>query len=308
MKLNLVIGGAGFIGSNLVLKLVSSGEKVDVIDNMMTGNINNLRDVIDKVNVFTDKIKDFNPEKLPEYDIIYYFGIPSSSPMYKENPTLLSTTVNEAVYILETLRKSQFKGRIVLSSTSSIYNGNPLPYKEDMAVKVTDYYTECRYYIERLLELYSNLYNIKSIALRFFSVYGPKEEYKGKYANIVTQFLWNYLKKEKPIIYGDGTQTRDFIFVDDIVEACVLASEINSEFEILNLGTGIETSFNQVIEALNENFNTEVEPVYVKNPITNYVKRTLADTSKLIKVLGYKPKIKLKEGIEIIRKYYSAII
>jgi UDP-glucose 4-epimerase len=166
-----------------------------------------------------------------------------------------------------------------------------------MPIFVTDYYTECRYSIERLAKLYNTLYGVKSIGLRFFSVYGPREKYKGKYANIITQFLWAMLKDEQPVIFGDGNQTRDFIYVGDIVKALMFAMEKDFEYEIFNVGTGVAYSFNQIINSLNELIGKNIRPIYKPNPIKNYVKDTLADTAKAEKMLGFKAKTTLKDGI-----------
>ncbi|MEM2767083.1 MAG: NAD-dependent epimerase/dehydratase family protein, partial [Candidatus Bathyarchaeia archaeon] len=233
---------------------------------------------------------------LGEVNVIFHLGMPSSSPMYKREPWLVGQTINDAIFLLEYARKSRCK--IVYASTSSLYNGNSLPYREDMPIYVTDYYTECRYAIERLAMLYNRLYGVKSVGLRLFSVYGPKEEHKGEYANIVSQFLWMMKKGEAPVIYGDGEQTRDFIHVEDVVEAFMLAAEKQFECEIFNVGTGVAHSFNDVVNLLNKHLGKNVKPTYKPNPIKNYVYHTWADTSKAEKILGFKAKIPLETGIK----------
>ncbi|HDO41405.1 MAG TPA: NAD-dependent epimerase/dehydratase family protein, partial [Candidatus Bathyarchaeota archaeon] len=211
-------------------------------------------------------------------------------------PHLVGKAINEAITILEYARKNKCK--IVYASTSSLYNGNPIPYKEDMPIYVTDYYTECRYAIERLAKLYNSLFNVKSVGLRLFSVYGPKEKYKGEYANIVSQFLWLMERDEPPIIFGDGSQTRDFIYVKDVVEAFMLAAEKEFNYEIFNVGTGVAYSFNEVVDLINRLLGKNIKPIYKPNPIKNYVYHTLADTTKAEKILGFKAKVSLEEGIK----------
>ncbi|MEM2907211.1 MAG: NAD-dependent epimerase/dehydratase family protein [Candidatus Odinarchaeota archaeon] len=302
----LVTGGAGFIGSNLVRRILEFNERVDVLDNFSTGNRSNLEEILDRVKIIEGSLKDLNGDQLAGYDYIFHLGMPSSSPIYKDNPVVLSETVSEAVYMVEQLRKKEFKGKLILASSSSLYNGNSVPFTEEMDIKVTDYYTECRYYIERLLELYNRLYGLKYVALRLFSVYGPREEYKGKYANIITQFLWSILKRESPVIYGAGDQTRDFIYIDDVVEAIILSAEKDIEEGVFNVGTGLQTSFKQIIELLNTHLKTNIQPRYVNNPITNYVQHTLADTRKSSMRLGFRARVNLTTGIGKIYKYYSA--
>ncbi|MCC6014029.1 MAG: NAD-dependent epimerase/dehydratase family protein [Candidatus Verstraetearchaeota archaeon] len=296
----IVTGGCGFIGSHLVEYLVNNGYKVIIFDNLSTGSLKNIEGLnVEFYNEPYEKIW-----KLSNIDGIFHLGMPSSSPMYKEDPYLVGRTINEAITIFEYARKNKCK--IVYASTSSIYNGNPIPYREDMTIYVTDYYTECRYAIERLARLYYDLYNVKSVGLRLFSVYGPREEHKGKYANIVSQFLWSMIKDERPIIYSDGNQTRDFIYVSDVVNAFILAMEKDINYDIFNVGTGKNYSFNEVINLLNKYLGKDIKPIYKPNPIKNYVYHTLADTTKAEKILGFKAKISLEEGIKkLISMYIS---
>jgi UDP-glucose 4-epimerase len=294
----IVTGGCGFIGSNLVERLSKEGHNITVFDNMSTGNPENLKDIEVKIlNEPYDKLD----THVHDPDVIFHLGIPSSTPMYKNNPKLVGEAINDAITIFEYAKKKGCK--VIYASSSSIYNGNQVPHREDMPVYVTDYYTECRYAIERLTKLYNALHGVKSVGLRFFSIYGPKEKYKGRYANIISQSLWLMLKGEQPVIYGDGNQTRDFIYVEDVVEALMLAMEKGFEYEIFNVGTGIAHSFNQVVNMLNKALKTNIEPLYEPNPIKNYVYDTLADTTKAEKTLGFKAEKTLKEGIEsLIRK------
>jgi len=158
--------------------------------------------------------------------------------------------------------------------------------------------------MERLAKLYHELYGLQSVGLRYFSVYGPHEEAKKNYANLITQFLWAMKKGERPIIFGDGSQTRDFTFVDDIVEANILASKYKG-FGVFNAGTGKSASLNDVVKILNSKLKTNLEPEYKSNTIKNYVQHTLADTSKAKKELGFSAKVKLETGIERLISYYS---
>jgi len=288
----IVTGGCGFIGSNLVERLVKDGYDVIVFDNLSTGNLRN----IEGLNVrFFNKPYQNIPVLVPDADLIFHLGMPSSSPMYKRDPGLLGRTINDAISIFEYAKERKCK--VIYASTSSLYNGNNPPYREDMPIYVTDYYTECRYAIERLAKLYNILHGVRSVGLRLFSVYGPKEQYKGEYANVISQFLWLMKRDQPPIIFGDGTQTRDFIHVADVVEAFMLSAEKDFECEIFNVGTGIARSFNYVVDLINKILGKSIKPVYKPNPIKNYVYHTLADTTKAEKILGFKAKITLEEGI-----------
>jgi UDP-glucose 4-epimerase len=289
----VVTGGCGFIGSNLVGRLLSEGHSVKVFDSMHTGNPNNLKGL--NVKIFRDPYSRIG-SIVQRADVVFHLGIPSSSPMYKDNPRLVGEAINDAIDVFECAKKNVCK--VVYASSSSLYNGNMSPYCEDMPIHVTDYYTECRYAIERVAKLYNSLFNVRSVGLRFFSVYGPKEKYKGRYANIVTQFLCAMKKKERPVIFGDGSQTRDFVYVGDVVEALLLAMKKDFECEVFNVGTGVAHSFNQVVDLLNELLGKDIKPVRKPMPIKNYVFETLADTTKAEKDLGFKAKTTLKQGIK----------
>ena len=289
----LVTGGAGFIGSNLVEALLADGEEVVVVDNMHTGSPANLAGLNGSPNLIRASCND-----LPGLDLqperIYHLGIPSSSPMYKANPFLVGEAINGFISVLETARKTG--ARLVYASSSSLYSDLLPPHREDMTIAVTDYYTEARLSMERLAELYHRLYGVGSAGMRFFSVYGPREESKKQYANMVSQFLWQMRRKETPVIYGNGSQTRDFVHVYDVVRALRLA--MASDYQgMLNVGTGKGYSFNEVIGMINAQLGTDIKQKYIENPIKNYVKDTLADTGKCREALGFQARISLEVGI-----------
>ena len=219
----LVTGGAGFIGSNLVEELLKAGEDVVVLDNMHTGSPGNLEGLEGSLKLIRASCNDLpgmdlHPEK------IYHLGIPSSSPMYKKNPYLVGEALNGFTAVFELARKSG--ARVVYASSSSLYNGLLPPHREDMTIQVADYYTEARLAMERMAELYKRLFDVSSVGMRFFSVYGPKEEAKKQYANMVTQFLWEMRDGKTPVIFGDGSQTRDFTYVKDVVRALQAGHEV----------------------------------------------------------------------------------
>jgi UDP-glucose 4-epimerase len=299
--ITLVTGGAGFIGSNLVEDLLASGTDVVVLDNFTTGSRENLEGLSGNLRIIEGSCielldLDISPES------IYHLGIPSSSPMYKRDPMLVAEAMRGMISVLELAKKTG--SRVVYASTSSLYSGQTPPHREDMEVLVTDYYTEARFSMERLAELYRKLFGVEAVGMRFFSVYGPHEAAKREYANIVTQFLWEMMAGRAPVIYGDGTQTRDFTYVKDVVSALRLA--MDSEYTgALNVGTGRSYSFNEVAEILAEMMGLSLRAEHVENPIKNYVRDTLADTRKAEEVLGFRARYSLDEGIEELLRCYG---
>lgn len=295
----IITGGTGFIGSNLVDKLAEKND-VLVIDNFHTGDRKNIELLLENNKV---TLKDMDVKDILKLDFnadyIFHMGIYSASPMYRKDPFLVSEVMSGMIAVLEYAKKN--KSKVVFASTSSIYNGIEPPHKEDVIPNVTDYYTEARIAAERISELYAKLENVDVQAIRFFSVYGPHEEAKKNYANLVTQFYWNIKNKESPVIYGDGTQRRDFIHVSELAEILVRASKLRG-FNIINGGTGKNYSLNEMLVMLNKQLGTDVKATFIKMPISNYVMETLADTTNLKNKLAYTPKISLEEGIKLITK------
>jgi UDP-glucose 4-epimerase len=293
----LVTGGAGFIGSNLVEELVKNNT-VTVVDNLSSGSLNNLKSAKDKICFINDECKNLGHlwSHGHDFDVIFHLGIPSASPMYKENKTLVGNSINDMIHVMEFAKTGSTK-KVIYASSSSLYNGLPPPHAEDMKINVTDYYTEARLGIERIAELYYKLYGVKSVGLRLFSVYGMHEEAKGKYANIITQFMWDMKKGKQPTIFGDGKQYRDFTFVKDVVKAFVFMMDRDIGCEVYNVGSGSVSDFNTVVGLLNCMMGTDIKPTYIKNPIQNYVHQTHADTRKIYR-LGYEPDYTLERGLD----------
>ena len=290
MKKYLVTGGAGFIGSNIVKKLIETGNDVIILDNLSTGNVNNIPDG-------HELIKSYG--KLPEEELdgIFHLGMPSSSPLYKKDRYLVNQVVSDYIKLLEYATDRGLK--IVYATTSSLYGNKPTPWKEDMIVGVNDYYTEARYYVERLSNLYFKLKETKSIGLRLFSVYGAGEEYKKKYANLITQMVWSKRDNKEFVIYGDGKQRRDLTYVGDVVEAFILAMNSDIKCSVINIGTEANYSLNELAEMI------KVEVKYIDNPISNYVYNTRANIFRARKILDFKPQTVLVEGLEKITRYYN---
>lgn len=296
----IVTGGAGFIGSNLVEKLVADNE-VLVMDNLHTGTYENLKDFeSENLNVVTQDAKEIN--NIPfDADYVFHLGFYSASPMYRENPFLVSEVIAGMTSVLEYAKERSTP--VVFSSTSSIYNGVTPPHREDIIPAVTDLYTEGRIGSERLSELFTKLEDGNVAAMRFFSVYGYHEKAKGNYANLATQFLLAMKKGERPVIYGDGEQRRDFVFATDVVDALIRAAD-NKGFDVFNVGSGKNYSLNELMVKLNSLLGTHIEAEYIEMPVKNYVMETLADTSKAEKKLGFKAKVDLDTGLKLINDYY----
>lgn len=291
----LVTGGAGFIGSNLVKTLTKDGNEVIVLDNLSTGSLANLRGIQGVAIMRICSCKSVMEIGLPKIDLIFHLGIPSSSPMYRENPALIGQSISDFIDMMKLAQKTDAK--MVYASSSSVYDNCKSPFREDAETPPFDYYTEARLAMERLAQVYYKLHRVESTGLRLFSVYGPNERNKGKYANVTTQMLLN----DEFTIYDGGTQTRDFIHVDDVVRAFI-SSISKGGVNVFNVGTGEEKSFMEIAELIQK-----IKPLkisFVKNPIKNYIERTQADISLIKKELSWKPTVALEDGIKKTAEFY----
>lgn len=260
----------------------------------------NLRHNVFKIDVRngTGKIEMELEHNKPEY--IFHLAALSSAPMCTQDPIgCMAVNVGGFQTILEAARYYKIK-KVVYASTSSMYNGKQLPWNEEMCIKPKTHYEVSFHNRETLAHGYYNEEGVESVGLRFFSVYGPNEKHKGKYANNITQFLWDMNMNKSPVIYSDGQQARDFIYVDDVVDALKRAAFTEHELlkcNIINVGTGNNYTFNQIVHILNERLGKQVTAEYRSNPLNNYVRFTRADISKAKHLLRWEPKTSLIEGI-----------
>lgn len=294
----LVTGGAGFIGSNIANTLKKEGNDVVVLDDLSLGTTSNLaegveflwgsvmdRDVVNRV--------------ASDCDYIFHDAAMSSSQMFADDPRAgVDVNMMGFMNIMESARKSGKVSKVIYASSSSIYNGLAMPFNEGQVISPKTFYEVSFYCREVAARSYFLEYGVPSIGLRYFSVYGRNERHKGKYANNISQFLWDMAEGSAPVIYGDGSQSRDFTQVDDVVQANLLAMRSEKEFGIYNVGTGVETTFNQVIDIINRELGTEIRPKYVNNPIKNYVQDTLADILLIKTELKYSPVSSIEQGIK----------
>ncbi len=297
----LVTGGAGFIGTNLVRTLVDRGEDVVVLDNEFLGTMKNL-DGVDCQRVRGDaadaallaRVADEHPINR----VVHLAGY-TSAPMYSQDtPQRILANYEQFLSVLELARNHDLP--VAYASTSSFYARCEKPFREDMRILPATPYELSKFTMEQAAHTYWHEYGVRANGLRFFSVYGPYEEHKGRYANNISQFFWSIANGVRPIVFGDGTQTRDFTYVGDLVEAIIMIIKDAEGSEVYNIGTGVEHSFNDMIDVVNDTLGTDVKPRYVDNPLKNYVQETLADTSKLEREIGWTSSTSLEQGVKIL--------
>jgi len=300
----LVTGGSGFIGSNLANYLASDNEVV-ALDNGYLGTAENVTDDVEYVE------RSVLEDDLPtDVDVVFHIAALSSYAMHEDNPTKGARVNVEGFVNVVEQALDDGCDTVVYASTSSIYGDRTEPSPEDMSVTAATGYEASKLARERYAEYFHNHYDMSLAGMRFFSVYqgmeDGAEEHKGDYANLIAQFADDIANGRRPEIWGDGTQSRDFTHVDDIVRGLELAAdhELN---RIYNLGTGEQYDFNTLVDRLNEALGTDVEPVYEDNPIPEdvYVHDTMADASKMRAATGWEPEISFDEGVEMVCSQYE---
>ena len=312
MKNVLVTGGAGFIGSNIVIELVKQGYNVKVIDNLSTGNIKNLDSVINKIKFIEDDIN--HTEKLNDYfndiDIILHQAAIPSVQRSIDNPfQSYNNNSTGTLNLLIAAQKSKVK-KIIYAASSSAY-GDRSAYGdiEFMKPQPLSPYAASKLTGEYYMKVFSHIYDIETVCLRYFNVFGPRQNPNSEYSAVIPLFIKAMLNDEQPIIYGDGTQSRDFTYVSNNVEANLLAmNSAVKKGETLNIACGETHSLLDLIEAINKILEKNIKPIF-SEPRKGEIKKSLGVIHKAEEMINYKPICKFEEGlrktIEWYKKYYS---
>jgi len=290
----LVTGGAGFIGSNLANHL-SADNDVVAVDDLHLGTPENLDPDVEFVDASV--LDDDLPTE--GVDALFHLAAYSSYTMAEENKRE-ATRVNVEGFV-NSVEQAREDGcdTVVYASTSSIYGSRTEPSSEELPVEARTCYEASKLAREQYGEYFHHHYDMNLAGLRFFSVYqgyGGAEEHKGEYANTVAQFTDKIANGERPELFGDGSQTRDFTHVDDIVRGIERAADHRLQ-GIYNLGTGESYTFNEMVEMINAELGTDVEPKYIENPLDVYVHDTMADATKMREATGWEPEISFEEGV-----------
>lgn len=301
----LVTGGAGFIGSNLVEALLKQGDKVTVLDNFTTGLKANLPNN-ENLKVVTGDVLDLELVKscVKGVDVIFHLAAEVGNIKSIENPVRdAQVNILGTLNILHSVADLGVK-RVVYSSSSAIF-GEPkyLPIDELHPVAPESFYAISKLSAEKYCLTFAQLYDINMVCLRYFNVYGPKQGYS-EYANVMPIFAERLLQGQPPIIYGDGEQTRDFVVVQDVVQANLLAATSELKGEAFNIGSGKQTTVNQLSQIMQNIAETALPPIY-EPPRQGEVRDSVADITKSKRLLGYEPRIELEDGVSRFFAWYQ---
>ncbi len=304
-KIFLVTGGAGFIGSHLSEKLIKMGQRVVCFDNLSSGKLKNLSAIKKNPNFTfvkgdTNKIKDIAPVfKKYKFNGVFHYAATVGVKRTIENPLAVLNDIEGIKNILELALKHN-KPKIIFSSSSEVY-GEPkeLPEKEDGAINPQLPYAAVKLMGEKLLEAYYKKYRLKSCSLRFFNVYGPKQE-SSDYGFVISIFIRRVLSGLPPMVFGDGSQTRNFTFIDDNVGASWRAMKLEkTNGQVINIGSGRPLAIfdlaNNIIQLAG--CQSKLRPKLVKSKRID-VKHRFPEVGKMIKLLNFYPKVSLEEGLK----------
>jgi len=296
----LVTGGAGFIASHIVERLVKDGHVVRVLDNLFSGKKENISAVLKDIEFINGDIRDFEAVKKATegMDYVLHHAALRSVPGSFKNPEEYNeVNIAGTLNLLKASVNNNIK-RFVFASSSAIYGDtDKSPQRESDLPRLISPYALNKLAGEYYCRIFSHSYGLETVSLRYFNVFGPKQAPDDEYAGVVPKFIICMLNNQAPPIYGTGKQSRDFVYIDNIVEANILAaSQKGLKCEVVNIGCGRADTILELVKVLNSLMNKSLKPIFDK-PRPGDVLRTLSDISLAKKVLGYKTKIDLKEGL-----------
>jgi UDP-glucose 4-epimerase len=304
----LVTGGAGFIGSHIVQRLVAIGERVRVLDNFSAGKMEHLKGLEDKIELITGDILDqaLTKEAMKGVQVVLHQGALRSVPFSVENPGLVNrVNVEGTINVLVAARDAKVR-RFVFASSSSVYgNAKVFPASEDMTPHPISPYAASKLAGEHYCRVFTELYGLETISLRYFNVFGPRQDPNSQYAAVIPRFIRSALQKEPLEIHGDGLQARDFSYIDNVVEANLLAAKCqDGTGQAINVAQGKCYSILDLVDALQKIFERKLESFHTPARPGD-VRQTLADISRADRVLGYSPAVTFEEGMARTVGYFT---
>ncbi|GAC1642367.1 MAG: SDR family oxidoreductase [Ktedonobacteraceae bacterium] len=304
MKTNyLVTGGAGFIGSHIAETLLKQGHFVRIFDNLATGrssNLDTLQGHSGQVEIINGDLRDVEAVKnaVAGVEVVFHQGALASVPRSISDPTTsLETNINGTQHVLLSARDAGVR-RVVYASSSSVYGNTPtLPKHEAMPTAPMSPYAVQKLTGELLCGVFTRIYGLETVALRYFNVFGPRQDPTSEYAAVIPRFLTAILRQQRPIVFGDGEQTRDFTYIENVVQANLLAATSPKAVgEAMNIGCGSLISLNDVLHKAGELVGRKIDVDY-RAPRPGDVRDSLADISKAHQLLEYTQIVSFQEGL-----------
>lgn len=297
----LITGGAGFIGSNVAEALVREGERVRIFDNLSTGSLDNLATFRDRVEMLEEDLRDYDAVRRAMDGVQYvcHQGALRSVERSVDDP-LSSDDVNVhgTLHVLMAAREAKSVRRVVYASSSSVYGDNEtLPKSEDLKPSPVSPYAVSKLAAENYCQVFSKLYGLETVSLRYFNVFGPRQSPKSQYAAVIPLFMEAAVRKEPLIVHGDGEQSRDFTYIDNVVQANILSCrQPGVGGEVFNVACGERHSLLEIADIIGRFVGRELERKHVE-PRRGDVRHTLASIDRARERLGYDPNVGFEDGL-----------
>jgi nucleoside-diphosphate-sugar epimerase len=299
----LVTGGAGFIGSHIASALASAGARVRIIDDLSTGYRENLEEIRGEVDFIHASLAEEAPlrKALEGVELVFHEAAIPSVPRSVENPRQTHIASVEATFSLLLASREKKVRRIVYAASSSAYGDQPtLPKIENMLPEPLSPYAVAKLVGEHYCQVFTRVYGLETVSLRYFNVFGPRQDPSSQYSGVISRFISALLRGERPVIYGDGEQSRDFTYIDNVVAANLKAAESRSAIgQVINIANGERISLNQLLDELkNLTGKSDVVANYTAARAGD-VKHSLADISRARSLLGFEPRVDLRTGLQL---------
>lgn len=307
MEKFLITGGAGFIGSNICVKLVEQGCFVRVIDNLLTGKKSNLASVIDRIEFIEADMGDEESARaaMKGIDVVLHQGALPSVPKSVDNPAATHRHCLDATFTVLLAARNASVKRFVYAGSSSAYGDTPtLPKVETMRPEPLSPYAASKLAGEYYCRVFFTVFGLETISLRYFNVFGPHQDPTSQYAAAIPAFVTAIMKDRPPTIYGDGQQSRDFTYVDNVVDANLLAARAKkTSGEVINIACGKAVTVNEIIDMINNLTGKNIKPIYT-DPRPGDVKHSLADITAAQNLIAYKPTVDFEQGLQKATDWY----
>jgi len=305
----LVTGGAGFIGSHIVRRILNEGGTVRVLDNLCTGKRERLRDVEPSIEFIEDDLTDHlacdAAVRGVEF-VLHQAAIPSVHRSIQDPLGTNRANITGTLNLLESCRKQGVRRFVYAASSSAYGDTEVLPKREDMPPNPLSPYALQKLVGERYCKLYNDLYGLETVSLRYFNVFGPSQDPYSEYSAVIPKFATRLQKGQSLVVYGDGEQSRDFTYVDNVVEANLLALKArHAAGAVVNVGCGDRLTLNRLIQFLEEILGVRAEVDYQPSRCGD-VRHSLADINLARDLLGYQPKVAVKEGLRRTVEFFVA--
>ncbi|HSV32947.1 MAG TPA: SDR family oxidoreductase [Pyrinomonadaceae bacterium] len=303
-------GGAGFIGSHLVAALADSGARVRVIDDLSTGRRENLQGIKGDVDFIHASLLDIAATRrtLEDVEIVFHEAAIPSVPRSVDNPLETHDASVNATFSLLLAARDRKVRRVIYAASSSAYGDQPeLPKYEDMRPEPLSPYAVAKLVGEYYCRVFTRVYGLETVSLRYFNVFGPRQDPTSQYSGVISRFVTALIQGQRPVIYGDGEQSRDFTYISNVVDANMRAAHsAKAVGQVINVGNGVRVTLNNLfsrLKSLTGQYNIEAE---YQDARKGDVRHSLADISRARELLGYEPRVDLEEGLRLTIEWWNS--